>query len=87
MTGNTGRFFEDYRVGEEISHATPRTLSESDNSIYTSIYPSRFAIYSSIDFARSCGLRERPLDDLIILLLTFFLLDLCCFPNPFIFNF
>ena len=66
MTGNTGRFFEDYRVGEEISHSTPRTLTDADNAIYTSIYPSRFAIHSSTDFARSCGLRERPLDDLII---------------------
>ena len=66
MTGNIGRFFEDYQIGEEISHATPRTLAEADNSIYMSIYPSRFAINSSTEFAKACGLKDRPLDDLII---------------------
>jgi 2-methylfumaryl-CoA hydratase len=66
LTGNLGRFFEDYRVGEEIVHATPRTLTEADNSIYTSIYPSRFSIHSSVEFAKSCGLKSRPLDDLIV---------------------
>ena len=66
MTGNIGRFFEDYQIGEEISHAIPRTLAEADNSIYMSIYPSRFAINSSREFAKACGLKDRPLDDLII---------------------
>ncbi len=66
MVGNIGRFFEDYQIGEEIYHATPRTLAEADNSIYMSIYPSRFAIHSSKEFAKSCGLKDRPLDDLII---------------------
>ena len=66
MTGNIGRFFEDYKIGEEITHATPRTLAEADNSIYMSIYPSRFAINSSREFAKACGLKDRPLDDLII---------------------
>ncbi len=66
MTGNIGRFFEDYKIGEDISHATPRTLAEADSSIYMSIYPSRFAINSSKEFAKACGLKDRPLDDLII---------------------
>ena len=66
MTGNIGRFFEDYEIGEEISHATPRTLAEADNSIYMSIYPSRFAVNSSKEFAMACGFKDRPLDELIV---------------------
>ena len=63
---NLGRFFEDYAVGDIINHATPRTLTESDASLYTSIYPTRFALQSSKEFAISCGLQDRPLDDLIV---------------------
>ena len=63
---NLGRFFEDYAVGDIITHATPRTLTEADASLYISIYPSRFAIQSSVEFAKNCGLKDRPLDDLIV---------------------
>ena len=63
---NLGRFFEDYAVGDIINHATPRTLTESDASLYTSIYPTRFALQSSKEFAIRCGLQDRPLDDLIV---------------------
>ena len=63
---NLGRFFEDYAVGDIINHATPRTLTEADASLYTSIYPTRFALQSSKEFAKSCGLQDRPLDDLIV---------------------
>ena len=63
---NLGRFFEDYAVGDIITHATPRTLTEADASLYISIYPTRFALQSSAEFARNCGLKDRPLDDLIV---------------------
>ena len=63
---NLGRFFEDYAVGDIIYHATPRTLTEADASLYTSIYPTRFALQSSKEFAKNCGLKDRPLDDLIV---------------------
>lgn len=59
-----GRFFEDFRVGEEIVHATPRTVTEGDRALVTALYPSRFALASSDEFARACGLPRAPLDDL-----------------------
>ena len=62
----SGRFFEDYVVGDIITHATPRTLTEADASLYTAIYPTRFALQSSKEFAKNCGLKDRPLDDLIV---------------------
>ena len=30
---NPGRFFEDFRAGEVIAHATPRTLTEADSAL------------------------------------------------------
>ncbi|MEM1344298.1 MAG: MaoC family dehydratase [Pseudomonadota bacterium] len=59
-----GRFFEDYQIGERLIHATPRTLTEGDRALYTALYPSRFALQSSDQFARACGLAQSPVDDL-----------------------
>lgn len=62
---NPGRFFEDYRVGEVIRHAVPRTLSGGERALYHALYPARHALHSSDDFARACGLAASPMDDLI----------------------
>ena len=61
-----GRFFEDYRVGETIRHAVPRTLGLGERALYHALYPARHAVHSSGAFARSCGLASAPLDDLIV---------------------
>ncbi len=63
---NKGRFFEDYRVGETIAHATPRTLSGGERALNHALYPARHALHSSDEFARACGLRASPFDDLIV---------------------
>jgi 2-methylfumaryl-CoA hydratase len=62
---NTGRFFEDYRMGETIVHAVPRTLSGGERALYHALYPARHAVFSSDRFARACGLAASPFDDLI----------------------
>jgi len=62
---NPGRFFEDYSVGQVIEHAVPRTVSGGERALYHALYPARHAIYSSDEFAKFCGLRESPMDDLI----------------------
>ena len=59
-----GRFFEDYRVGEVIDHAVPRTVTDGDRALYRALYPTRFALWSSDLFARACGLAGSPLEDL-----------------------
>lgn len=61
---NSGRFFEDYAIGDALLHAVPRTVGEGERALYHALYPARHAIYSSDEFARSCGLPESPLDDL-----------------------
>jgi 2-methylfumaryl-CoA hydratase len=61
-----GNFFEDFRVGQEFRHATPRTLTEADAALNIGLYGSRFAVNSSDVFARSIGLPRAPLDDLLV---------------------
>ncbi|HEY6981827.1 MaoC family dehydratase [Reyranella sp.] len=61
-----GNFFEDFKVGQEIRHATPRTLTEGDAALNVALYGSRFAINSSDEFARGLGLPRAPLDDMLV---------------------
>jgi 2-methylfumaryl-CoA hydratase len=62
---NAGRFFDDYAIGDVITHAVPRTVSGGERALYHALYPARGALYSSDEFARSCGLPASPMDDLI----------------------
>ncbi|MEM7506865.1 MAG: MaoC family dehydratase [Pseudomonadota bacterium] len=68
---NPGRFFEDYTVGETLTHATPRTVTAGDRALYHALYPTRFALYSSDAFAQRCGLVGSPLEDLAAFHLVF----------------
>lgn len=63
---NPGNFFEDFRLGQRLRHATPRTLGEGDRALYTALYAPRFAVHSSDAFAQSLGLPGAPLDDLLV---------------------
>lgn len=62
---NPGNFFEDFRLGQVIAHATPRTVTQGDRALYGAIYPTRFALASSAPFAAACGLDAAPVEDLI----------------------
>lgn len=62
----SGNFFEDFRVGQKIVHATPRTISSGDQALYTALYGSRFAMQSSTVFARRAGYPQSPVDDLLV---------------------
>ncbi|HUB84536.1 MAG TPA: MaoC family dehydratase, partial [Rhizomicrobium sp.] len=68
MSGKTnpGNFFEDFRLGQKLVHATPRTLTAGDASLYTALYGPRFALQSADAFAQSLGLPRAPLDDLLV---------------------
>jgi 2-methylfumaryl-CoA hydratase len=63
---NPGRFFEDYRVGEIIAHAVPRTIKMGERALYHMLYPARHALHSSDQFAQTCGLPFSPLDDMVV---------------------
>ena len=62
----TGNFFEDFRFGQEIRHATPRTLTEGDRALYIALTGARFPLHCSDEFARSLGYPRAPLDDMLV---------------------
>ena len=58
---NAGNFFEDFRLGQVIKHATPRTVTAGFNVLYTALYGARFAVQSSDAFAAEIAYK-RALD-------------------------
>jgi len=66
-----GNFFEDFRVGQIIRHATPRTLTVGDVALYTGLFGGRFAVQSSDAFAKAIGYPRAPIDDLLVFHIVF----------------
>src|ERR1700752_4472388 len=62
----SGNFFEDFRVGQIIKHATPRTITVGDVALYVGLFGPRFAVQSSDAFARGIGYPRAPVDDLLV---------------------
>jgi 2-methylfumaryl-CoA hydratase len=61
-----GFFFEDYAVGRRFRHATPRTLTSADQSLYIALTGARHPVHCSVPLARTLGHRDAPLDDLLV---------------------
>ncbi len=62
----SGNFFEDFRVGMRMRHATPRTLTEGDRSLYIGLTGSRAVLSTAQTNARQLGFDQRPLEDLLV---------------------
>ena len=62
---NPGNYFEDFRVGQQIVHATPRTVTVGDVAVYNTLFGSRFALTSSDPFAHDLGLACAPVDSML----------------------
>jgi 2-methylfumaryl-CoA hydratase len=63
---NPGNFFEDFRLGQTIHHATPRTVTVGDVALYNGLFGARFAVQSSDAFASAIGYLRAPVDDLLV---------------------
>ena len=61
----SGNYFEDFRLGQEIVHATPRTVTDGDIALYTALFGSRFVVTSSAQFAAGLGLERAPIESLL----------------------
>ena len=68
---NAGNFFEDFRLGQRIRHATPRTVTTGDVALYNSLFGARFAVQSSDAFAKAIGYARAPVDDLLVFHIVF----------------
>jgi 2-methylfumaryl-CoA hydratase len=68
---NSGNFFEDFRLGQQIRHATPRTVTIGDVALYNGLFGPRFAVQSSDAFAQAIGYPRSPVDDLLVFHMVF----------------
>jgi len=68
---NPGNYFEDFRIGVQIYHATPRTVTVGDAALYSSLYGTRFAVQSADTFAQKIGYPRSPIDDFLVFHMVF----------------
>jgi 2-methylfumaryl-CoA hydratase len=68
---NPGNYFEDFRAGQVIQHATPRTLTPADRALNIALTGSRYALFCADPFAASCGLKSAPFDPLLVFHIVF----------------
>ncbi len=61
----TGNYFEDFKIGQVLVHATPRTVTLGDVALYNGLYGPRFAVQSADTFAQAIGYPKSPVDDLL----------------------
>jgi 2-methylfumaryl-CoA hydratase len=62
----SGNYYEDFHLGMRIQHATPRTLTEGDRSLYIGLTGSRTALGTAETNAQQLGFECRPLEDLLV---------------------
>ncbi|MGC2165515.1 MAG: MaoC family dehydratase [Gallionella sp.] len=60
-----GNFFEDFHVGQMLHHATPRTITAGDCSLYIALTGSRHVLHCAQPVAHALGYREQTVDDLL----------------------
>lgn len=66
-----GNFFEDFKLGQVIRHATPRTVTPGDVALYNALFGGRFAVQSADTFAQAIGYPRSPIDDLLVFHIVF----------------
>jgi len=60
-----GNFFEDFKMGMVFHHATPRTVSDGDSSLYIALTGARQVLHSAQPVAHAMGYKSRTIDDLL----------------------
>ncbi|GAA4355888.1 MaoC family dehydratase [Kangiella marina] len=68
---SAGHFFEDFSLGQVLSHATARTITEADNSIYIALTGSRYSLYCNHEFAEQLGYKKPPIDNILLFQIAF----------------
>jgi len=62
----SGRYFEDFALGQHLVHAVPRTLHGGDISTYISLTADRNPLASSTELARSLGFMREVMPGLLV---------------------
>jgi 2-methylfumaryl-CoA hydratase len=68
---STGRFFEDFGIGQHIVHALPRTMHGGDISLYMALTGEKPPLSSSTELARSLGFARELIPDLLVFHIVF----------------
>jgi 2-methylfumaryl-CoA hydratase len=67
----SGRYFEDFAIGQHLVHPLPRTLHGGDISTYIALTGDRHPLASSTELARSLGFQREVLPDLLVFHIVF----------------
>src|SRR5687767_1865638 len=67
----SGRYFEDFSIGQQLVHPVPRTLHGGDISAYFALTGDRSPLASSTDLARSLGFQREVMPDLLVFHIVF----------------
>lgn len=68
---SSGRYFEDFNIGQRLVHALPRTIHGGDISLYIALTGDRSPLSSSTEFARSLGFARELVPDLLVFHIVF----------------
>ena len=50
-SGNLGRYFEEFVVGDEIQHSLSKTIFESDNNLFALLTMNYHPVHTNLDYA------------------------------------
>jgi len=67
----SGRYFEDFSIGQYLVHAVPRTLHGGDISTYFSLTGDRHQLAASTELARSLGFQREVMPELLVFHIVF----------------
>ena len=62
----TGNFFEDFRIGQMIAHATPRTVTVGDVALYIGLFGPALRCSPRTPSRKRIGYPRAPVDDLLV---------------------
>jgi len=71
MESTRGRFFEDFERGAVLRHATPRTITEGDAALYTTLTGDRRPLHCAATVARAMGYPRESIHDLLVFHIVF----------------
>jgi 2-methylfumaryl-CoA hydratase len=70
-SSSKGNFLEDFFVGRKFLHATPRTITQGDSSLYIGLTGARHPANCSEPFAKGLGYKTTPVDDFLVFNMAF----------------
>lgn len=66
-----GNFFEDFFIGRKFQHATPRTVTQGDSSLYIALTGARHPLHCAAPLAQAFGYKAIPIDDFLVFNIAF----------------